>query len=132
MHMNRLLIDHGASDRRSAIDDVPISSNLPNRDRSKVRGEAPDIAVNAPNYGIIGFTNPGSALDNGIEHRLYVGRRAGDDTQDLARRRLLLQGFLQFLEQADVFKSDDGLVSERFKQLDLSRSEGTNFGATRM
>ena len=30
-------------------------------------------------------------LDDGVEDRLDVGRRAGDDAQDLARRRLLLQ-----------------------------------------
>src|SRR5262249_3466908 len=30
-------------------------------------------------------------LRDGIKHRLDVGRRAGDDAQDLARRRLLLE-----------------------------------------
>ena len=33
--------------------------------------------------------------DNGIEHRLHVRRRTGDDLQYLGRRRLLLAGFLQ-------------------------------------
>ena len=35
------------------------------------------------------------ALGNGVEHRLHVGRRAGDDSQYLACRRLLFQSFGQ-------------------------------------
>ena len=33
------------------------------------------------------------ALGDGLEHGLDVGRRARDDAQDFACRRLLLQGF---------------------------------------
>jgi hypothetical protein len=34
---------------------------------------------------------PHGALDDGVEDRLHVGRRAADDAQDLARRGLLLE-----------------------------------------
>ena len=52
--------------------------------------------------------------DDGVEDRLDVGRRARDDPQDLAGRRLLLQRLgqlavprLELLEQPDVLDGDD-------------------------
>src|SRR4029077_13938238 len=36
-------------------------------------------------------TEPDCAPHDGVEHRLHVGRRAGDNTEDVARRGLLLQ-----------------------------------------
>ncbi len=65
-----------------------------------------------------------------IQHRLNIRRRAGDDTQDFTRRSLLLQRFLEFLEQPDVLDGDHGLVGEGFEQLDLRRGEGAHLGAT--
>ena len=56
-------------------------------------------------------------LCHSIQHRLNIGRRAGDDTQDLTRRSLLLQRFLQLLEQPDVLERDHGLISEGFESL---------------
>jgi hypothetical protein len=97
VHVNRLLIEDSASDGRSAIDDVSISSNWPYRDRSKVGRESSHIAVNTPNYGIIGFTNPRGAFYDGIKHRFDIRRRAGDHAQDLTRSRLLLQGLANLL-----------------------------------
>ena len=54
-----------------------------------------------------------------VEHRLDIVGGARDDTQDLARRRLLLEGLrqvlvtgLQLLEQAHVLDGDHGLVGE--------------------
>ena len=38
---------------------------------------------------------PHGASDDRVEHRLHVGRRAADDPQDLARRRLLFQRLRQ-------------------------------------
>ena len=65
--------------------------------------------------------HPGGVLDDGLQNRLQVCRRARDDAQDLAGRRLLLQGLrelgvprLQLLEQAHVLDGDDGLVGEGF------------------
>ncbi len=51
--------------------------------------------------------------------------------KDFARRRLLLQRLLEFLEQPDVLDRDDRLIGEGFKQLDLRRGEGTHLDATR-
>ena len=51
--------------------------------------------------------------------------------KNLARRRLLLQGLLEFLEQPNVLDGDHGLIGEGFQELDLRRGEGTNLDATR-
>ena len=70
-----------------------------------------------------------------LEHRLDVGRRARDDAQDLAGRRLLLQRLgevavarLQLLEQADVLDRDHRLVGEGLEQLDLPVGNGSGLG----
>ena len=66
---------------------------------------------------------PGRVLDEGVENRLHVKRRAADDFQNFAGRRLMIQGFgqvrvafLQFFEQPHVLDGDDGLVGEGFEQ----------------
>src|SRR5262245_19001368 len=94
--MNRLLIEHRASDGRSAVDDVSISLNWPYRDRSKVRRESSHIAVYAPKNSIVGFTNTRGALNDSVEHRLYVCRRAANDAEHFGRCRLMLQRFAKF------------------------------------
>ena len=77
-------------------------------------------------HHIINPTNPRRALDDGVEHRLHVGRRAADDAEHLGRCRLMLQGLaqfcvalLQFFEQPHVLDGDDGLIGEGFEKLDL-------------
>ena len=42
-------------------------------------------------HHVINPTNPGCALDDGVEHRLHVRRRAADDAEHLGRRCLMLQ-----------------------------------------
>src|SRR5262245_65650581 len=69
-------------------------------------------------------------LRDRIQHRLNISWRASDDAQNLTRRRLLFQRFLEFLEQPHVLNGDHGLVGKGFKELDLGRSEGTNLGST--
>ena len=68
---------------------------------------------------------------HGVQHRLNVRRRAGDDAQDFARRCLLLQRFLELLEQPHILDGDHGLIGEGFKKLDLRRGEGAHLDATR-
>jgi hypothetical protein len=71
-----------------------------------------------------------SAPDDRVEDRLDVGRRARDHAQDLAGRRLLLEGLgevgvlgLQLGEQARVLDGDGRLVGEGLHQRDLSVAE---------
>ena len=88
-------------------------------------------------HHIIDPTNSRRALDDGVEDRLHVGRRAADDAEHLGGRRLMLQrlaqfriAFLEFLEQANVFDSDNRLSGEGFKQLDLFVRKGSDFHAS--
>ena len=77
-------------------------------------------------HHVIDPTNPGGALDDGVEDRLHVRRRAADDAEHLGRCRLMLQrlaqfrvAFLQFFEQPDVLDGDHRLIGEGFYQLNL-------------
>ena len=84
-------------------------------------------------HHVIDPTNPGGALDDGVEHRLHVGGRAADDAEHLGRCRLMLQRLAQFrvalaefLEQAHVLDGDHRLVGEGFEKRYLFVGEGTN------
>ena len=75
---------------------------------------------------VINPTNPRSALDDGVEDRLHVGRRAADDAEHLGCCRLMLQRLAQFrvalpefLEQPHVLDRDHGLIGEGFEKRDL-------------
>ena len=77
------------------------------------------IPLAEPQCYIFNPTNPGGALDDGIENRLHVRRRAADDAEHLGRRRLMLQSLAQFrvalldlLKQPHVLDGDDGLIGE--------------------
>ena len=68
--------------------------------------------------------------DDGVEHRLDIGRRAPDDAQDLAGGRLLLEGLgevgilgLQLAEQPGVLDGDGRLVGEGLHQGDVTVGE---------
>ena len=87
-------------------------------------------------HHVINPTNPRGALDDGVEDRLHVRRRAADDAEHLGGRRLMLQRLAQFrialaefLEQPHVLDGDHGLVGEGFEKFDLFISERANFGA---
>src|SRR4029450_4959005 len=75
---------------------------------------------------IIDPANLCGALDDGVEHRLHIRRRTANYAEHFGRSRLMLQSlsqfgvaFLDLFEQSDVFDSDHGLISERFKEFDL-------------
>ena len=77
-------------------------------------------------HHIIDPTNPRGALDDGVEDRLHVRRRAADDAEHLGRCRLMLQGLaqfcvalLEFFEQPHVLDGDHRLIGEGFEQRDL-------------
>ena len=82
---------------------------------------------------VVDPTNPRSALDDSVEDRLYVRRRAADDAEHLGRRRLMLQRLAQFcvtlldfLEQANILNRDYRLIGEGFKKRNLFVSERSN------
>src|SRR5262245_43814623 len=88
------------------------------------------IAVSTPNGRITCITQTCGVLSYYVQHRLNVGRRASDNTQDFACRRLLFQRLIEFLEQSYILDGDDSLVSKSFKQFDLRRGEGAHLSAT--
>ena len=56
---------------------------------------AQHVAVDQEHARVRRLAQVRGALGDGVEHRLHVGRRARDDAQDLADRRLLLERVLQ-------------------------------------
>ena len=59
-------------------------------------GKVQEIAVEPRHEGELATAQPHRALGNRVEHGLDVGRRARDDTQDIAGRRLVLERFGEF------------------------------------
>src|SRR5262249_43370257 len=98
--------------------------------RSVVRRQDRLIAFEEANSCVVGSAPPCRVLRNRIEHRLNSRWRASDDSQDLARRGLLLQRLLEFLKQPHVLDGNYRLVGESLEQLDLRRGEGAHFGVT--
>ena len=54
------------------------------------------VALTESQHHVINPTNPRRALDDGVEDRLHVRRRAADDAEHLGGCRLMLQGLAQF------------------------------------
>ncbi len=100
---------------------------------ASIHGEPPReaIAVNPTDHRHRRVAEPRSVLRDHIQHRLNIRRRAGNHAQDFTRRRLLLQRFLEFLEQPHILNGDNGLVSEGFEQLDLRLGERTHLRAAK-
>src|SRR5687768_9397396 len=86
------------------------------RDASEISREPQDVTIKSKNLSVGCFTQPGGVLRDSIQYRLNIGRRAGNDAQDLTRGRLLLQRLLKFLEQPDVLDGDHCLVGEGFEK----------------
>ena len=76
--MNRLSVEYGAADSRGAIDFITRFLKFLHRDRSKVRGDATDIAVDPPHHGVSRIAQLCSVLGNGVHHRLQVRSGTGD------------------------------------------------------
>ena len=77
-------------------------------------------------HHVIDPANPRGALDDGVEDRLHIRRRAADDAEHLGRCRLMLQrlaqfgvALLEFLEQPHILNGDHRLIGEGFKECDL-------------
>ena len=98
--------------------------------------EVNQVAVECIHSTEQAIAEPDGAFRDRVEHGLDVGRRARDHPQDLACRRLLLQGLdevavpgLQLREQAHVLDRDHRLVGEGLHQLDLLVGEGMGLGS---
>src|SRR5262245_29944994 len=92
------------------------------------------VSVAEAQHHVINSTNPGGALNDGVEYGLHVSRRTADDAEHFGRRRLMLQSFPQFcvalldlLEQPDILDGDHGLIGKSFKESNLFFRERTDF-----
>ncbi len=92
------------------------------------------VALAKPQHHVIDPANPSRALDDGIEDRLHVRRRAADDAEHLGCRGLMLQGLaqfrvalLEFFEQAHVLDGDDRLIGKSLEKRDLLFGKRSNF-----
>ena len=106
----------------------PINTDLDvaNGYGTKMSPRNHSVSLAESQHHVIDPTNPRGALDDGVEDRLHVGRRAADDAEHLGGRRLMLQRLAQFrvalaefLEQAHVLDGDHGLVGEGLEERDL-------------
>ena len=74
-----------------------------------------------------GFAQPGRRLDQSVENRLQVERRAADDLENIGGGGLLLERLTQLLQQTRIFDRDHRLVGKRLHQLDLPGAERARF-----
>ena len=83
----------------------------------------PFLAVGEDHIGVVEVKQAGCGRDDAIEYGRSVGRRAGDDPENLGRRRFALQRLLRLVEQARVLDGDHRLIAERFRLGDLLGAE---------
>ena len=126
MDMDRLALDNGTANHRTAINAVVPSRKHRNRAVSALPIGACFLRRDGSQRHWRSHT-PRGVLSNGIQHRLNISRRTGDDAENLTRRCLLLQCFLEFLEQPHVLDGDDRLVGEGFEKPNLLFSERFHF-----
>jgi hypothetical protein len=74
--------------------------------------EMQELTVEPLKVTLHGVAESRGAPDDRVEDRLHIGGRAADDTQDPARRGLLVKRLLGFVEQPHVLDGDDGLVGK--------------------
>src|SRR5215472_5671087 len=77
----------------------------------------------ATDGGYIRLAQPRGRLDQRIEHRLQIERRAADDLEYVGGGGLLLQRFPQLVEQPDILDGNHSLVGEVLDKLDLPVTE---------
>src|SRR6516165_4328581 len=70
-------------------------------------------------HGEVGFAELRGGRNDRIEHRLQMARRPADDVENFGGGGLLLERFVQLVEQPRVLDGDDGLFGEILDQRDL-------------
>jgi hypothetical protein len=134
---------NGASLERRAPRDAPAlwSHGVALEEGSELGGrvvgrdDSQKLPIEAEDERLLRLAQSDRILGQRLEDWLEIERRAADHLEQLAGRRLLLEGDPQFtvprfqlLEQMDVLYRDDGLVCESLQKLDLSLREDSNLG----
>src|SRR5262245_45702139 len=76
---------------------------------------------------LVGFTQARGRLDERLQNRCQIERRAADDLEHVGGGGLLLQRLAQLVEEPRVLDGDDRLRGEILNQFDLLVGEGANF-----
>ena len=93
----------------------------------QARGETVHVAVAAENLAVFRLAKARGRSDQGFEHGVEIESGSADRFQDVRRRRLLRERFLEvaglglnLVEQAHILDGDDGLIGEGLHKFDLS------------
>src|SRR5215470_818253 len=96
--------------------------------------DSQDLTVEAEDERALGLAQPDRILGQRLEDRLEIEGGPPDHLEELAGRRLLIEGLgevaiprLQLLEQADVLDGDDRLVGKGLDHFDLHPQERSYF-----
>ena len=111
---------------------MPALQELDESRRRAQHGDRTGDAVFEPEHEPeLGLADARRVLQHGLEHRIQIARRAGDDLQYLRCGSLLLErlgqvvgALAQLAEQARVLDGDDGLRGKILDQFDLFLAEG--------
>src|SRR5215470_2684383 len=120
--MGYLAIQHGTPCRSRAVwaRRIHLEKLVQDFGRKIVgRRNLQKFAVVEPDNAEYGLAQARGALNNRIEHRLSIGRRAADDVKHLARRGLMFKRFaelararLHLLEESHILDRNHRLVSK--------------------
>src|SRR3954452_22811504 len=79
-----------------------------------------DEAVAQQKYAAVSsLAQFGGTARDGVEHRLGIGRRTGDDVENIRCCGLPLQRLARLIEQPCVLDGDGGLIGKALNEFDL-------------
>src|SRR5262249_36173973 len=99
--VNSLAIPYCPTDRRSKSYGSPPPA--PRWHCSICRHSLIEVTINPKDKSIFGLTQPRSILSDNVQHRLQIGRKTSDDTENLARCNLLTIARLKLFGEALYF-----------------------------
>jgi hypothetical protein len=88
-----------------------------------------NLTVQPKDEPLLGGAKLGRVLDQSVENRLKLERRAADHLEHVCGGGLLLQRFAELVKQPHVLDRDYRLVGKRGDQLNLLVGEWAHFGA---
>ena len=116
MDVDRLPVNDRSGGRSPTADRIHLAQGPRDRKWATVCCQPVNLAVDTVDFRVFCLAEPRSTFRDSIQHRVKIRRRARDDAQDLARRRLLLERLrqiavarLQLLEQPHVLDGDHRL-----------------------
>ena len=115
-------------DDRGAADRATIHGHRAGQgDRTVVRACLREAVTDKEHGRVLRAGEARGALGDRVEDGLDVGRRCGDDLEDVAHRGLSLERLLRFIEQPHVLDRDGRLIGERLDEPDRRGREGPRF-----